>query len=120
MNINKTAQAISESNVDALKTASILTASNVLLTQVTKLINKNFPDQYKSYVDNPFAKILIANIFAHILLTYKRDDQKLKIISEAMMTTSYIELINIIDINSFISEFLETKEISDVLKSIEV
>ena len=116
--MNKIIETVTNDNMDAAKTAAILTAGNVANTQLVKLVASKSPMVVRGYVNTPIGKLVIANIAPQVMKHMRPDDTRLSALTEGMVVSAYQEIINTIDIDSLLEEFLNQAQIKKALTQV--
>lgn len=93
-------------NKDAGLEAAKLKVGKTALNVGVKMIKPHFPMGLKGKAEHPIAKVVLANIIKLAVEHTMGDNPKAVAISEAMMTASYFELIDKIDIEAMIDDML--------------
>lgn len=104
-------QDVTSDNVDAARTAAVISAGGIANKQLAKLASSKAPLMLKGYIDTPVGKLVIANIAAQVIKQTRPNDTKLAALAEGMIVSAYQEAIAVIDIDGLIDSFLEDKAI---------
>jgi len=117
--MKKIIEDVTAENIDAAKTAAILAAGNVANKQLAKLAASKSPMLVRGYIDTPIGKLVIANIVSQLVKQTRPTDAKLQALAEGMIVSAYQDVINTVDIDGLIEEFLGQTAIKRALASIE-
>jgi hypothetical protein len=117
--MNNVINTLKTNNLEAAKTAAVLTAGAIANKQLVKLVSSHSPLMVKGYVDTPVGKLLIANVAAQVIAYARPNDKKLAQLSEGMIVNAYQDLIATIDLDQLIDEFLNAAPIKKALKELD-
>ncbi len=117
--MKKIIEDVTTNNIDAAKTAAVLTAGGIANKQLVKLAAAKAPLMVRGYVDTPVGKLVVANIVAQIIKQTRPNDAKLQALSEGMIVSAYQEVINSVDIDGLIDDFLSQPSIKKAVASID-
>lgn len=109
---------VTGNNIDAAKTAAVISAGAIANKQLAKLAASKSPLLLKGYIETPVGKLVIANIAAQVIKQTRPNDTKLAALTEGMIVSAYQEAIAVIDIDGLIDTFLEDKAIKKATASL--
>lgn len=106
---------LGEQNKAAFFNAAYLEAGSLATKQLVKIAQKALPTMARGYADTALGKLLLANV-AQMAVQYARPDNiQLVKLTEAMVSTAYLDMIRTVDLDSIIDQMLEGKGIKNAL-----
>ena len=108
---NKMLEVNKASAVHTAKVELGKSANKLVLAKVTPQL----PRYVRGYADSPLAELVIANVVAGLLMQFAPDNDKAKILSEAMIAAGAQVAIESFDIPGIINELLANVDVSGIV-----
>lgn len=106
-------------NKTAVTGAAALTAGKTINRVVTKKVAPLLPEGVQAYADSAIGRLVVANIIAALADTYKGTNSgKLRTASQFMVESAVFELVDNLQIDAVISDFLEDSTIQTALAEV--
>jgi hypothetical protein len=99
------------SNKTAATVAATMEAGRIANNQVAKLAAKQLPMVVRGYADTPMGKLVIANMAQQAAKHFRPEDTTIAALTDAMAVQAYQELIQVMDIEGFLDNLMDSKEI---------
>lgn len=115
MSTSTVKQSIITTNQQAATSAAFMEAGRIANNQIAKFAAEKAPILVRGYVETPIGKLVVANIAALAASHFRGDDARLAVLTKAMTVQAYQELIQELDIETFIDELLGDKSIKRAL-----
>lgn len=110
--------AILNSNKSAAIVAATMEAGRIANNQVAKLAAKKLPMMVRGYADTPVGKLVIANMAAQAAKHFRPEDTTLCALTDAMTVQAYQELIQVMDVEGFLDNLMDSPEIKRAVKKL--
>lgn len=106
-------------NKTAVTGAAALTAGKTINRVVIKKVAPLLPEGVQAYADSAIGRLVVANIIAALADTYKGTNSgKLRTASQFMVESAVFELVDNLQIDAVISDFLEDSTIQTALAEV--
>lgn len=109
---------LGRSNLSAVKTAGYLEAGRLANKQVTKVLAKRLPIMVRGYADTPFGRLVVANMATVAAAHFRGEDETLGKLTEAMQVQAYQEMLQCLEIETFLDELMENASMKMALKKL--
>lgn len=106
------------SNKSAAQTGAIMEAGRIANSQVAKLAAKQLPMMVRGYADTAIGKVIIANLAAQGAAYFRPEDARLAALTSAMMVQAFQVLMQTVDIEGFVDELLDSKDIKRAMSKL--
>lgn len=106
------------SNKSAAQTGAIMEAGRIANSQVAKLAAKQLPLMVRGYADTAIGKVIIANLAAQGAAYFRPEDARLAALTSAMMVQAFQVLMQTVDIEGFVDELLDSKDIKRAMSKL--
>ena len=110
--------AILSQNQSAAQTGAIMEAGRIANNQVAKLAAKQLPMMVRGYADTAVGKVIIANLAAQGAKYFRPEDTRLAALTDAMMVQAFQAMLQTVDIEGFVDELLESKDIKRAMSKL--
>lgn len=101
-------------NVDAAKTAALITAGGVINQTVLFKLRPQLPMLMRGYVDHPLAGVILANIANFAIANFAKDNDEAVLATEAMMLAAMTKLTTSFNFESILTDILADVKLPDV------
>lgn len=115
MSTSTVKQSIITTNQQAATSAAFMEAGRIANNQIAKFAAKKAPILVRGYVETPIGKLVVANLAALAASHFRGEDARLAVLTKAMTVQAYQELIQELDIETFIDELLDSKDVKRAL-----
>ena len=105
-------------NLSAAKTAGYLEAGRLANKQVTKVLGKRLPIMVRGYADTSLGRLVTANVAIMAAAHFRPDDEMLGKLTEAMQVQAYQELLQGLEIETFLDELMDNASMKLALKKL--
>lgn len=105
-------------NKSAAQTGAIMEAGRIANNQVAKLAAKQLPLMVRGYADTAIGKVIIANLAAQGAAYFRPEDARLAALTSAMMVQAFQVLMQTVDIEGFVDELLDSKDIKRAMSKL--
>lgn len=96
-----------EVNKASLQTAATIELGNVAISTISKKIGGSLPLMLRGYKDHPLFEVLVANIATMAINHFAPENEKGKVISEAMMQAAMLKMVQSFNIPEMVNELIE-------------
>lgn len=118
MSTSSVKQSIITTNQQAATSAAFMEAGRIANNQIAKFAAKKAPILVRGYVETPIGKLVVANLAALAASHFRGEDARLAVLTKAMTVQAYQELIQELDIEAFIDELLDSKDVKRALSKL--
>ncbi len=99
--------ALTNANKQAGTQAAKVRAGKILVRKLTKVLKAQAPKSVGPYLEHPLAGIVLANLVYAAAFNYLPDNERLKIVAQAMLDGAAGEFLDQFDIEGMLDGFLE-------------
>lgn len=111
MATSKIAQ-VTAANTSALKVAAKVEAGSIAINRIVKMVTPKMPMMMRGYMETPFARVAVANMFHLAVQQYAAQNDKAQLVAEAMMEGAMLEMIKSFNIEEMINGVLDGIDVS--------
>lgn len=104
-----------DTNKSAAAQAAYLEAGRIATNKLAQVASKSLPLMARGYADTPLGRLLLANAALAAAAQLRPNDPTLAKLTQAMVTSSYQEAFQHLDIEGMLDNFLGTEEIKQAL-----
>lgn len=99
---------VKDRNVEAVKLTAKIAAGKALNCTVQEKIVPKLPLMVRGYANTEVGQVVLANVVAAALTYYAPSDERAKMVSEAMIQASMLDMMASFDIEGLVKDFLSS------------
>lgn len=121
--VTRVGNEVKNQTVNAVKVAGQITAGRTMNALVVEKAGAYLPKQYQMLAETPIGAMVVAQVIHAVASVYAESNRgdvsdKLKRLSETMVTAATVDFVDTFDIDKLVVEFLSSSEAKAVLDSV--